>query len=135
MEPLTKQQVFDKVTTHLLTQREKAVDGCLGNGTPRCLYRAPNGRKCAVGGLIPDSLYDPGMEEKDANLLLTEWPFALAKAGLNRADHWHLLNRLQCTHDNVDPHLWHRSLRDVALCFELDDSIVSQFPAIPKQTA
>jgi len=28
-----------------------------------CLYRGPNGTKCAVGMFIPDELYDPRMDE------------------------------------------------------------------------
>lgn len=31
-------------------------------GLVRCLYRGPNGNKCAVGHLIPDDKYVPEME-------------------------------------------------------------------------
>jgi len=37
-----------------------------------CLYRGPNGRKCAIGHLIPDELYNKRMENKSiCNLLHT----------------------------------------------------------------
>lgn len=32
-----------------------------------CMYRTPEGRKCAVGCLIPDGLYDSDMENRTAS--------------------------------------------------------------------
>ncbi len=45
---MTKQEIFDKVATHLLTQNEKALNSVGG-----CVYRTDKGLKCAVGCLIP----------------------------------------------------------------------------------
>ncbi len=56
---MTPQQIYDKVCAHLAKQKHRAVDV---NGT--CLYRAPNGDKCAAGCLIPDDRYLPNMERK-----------------------------------------------------------------------
>ena len=58
MEP---QQIFNKVATHLLKQNKRSID----KGTDVCLYRGPNGTKCAVGVLIPDSLYLKTMEGRN----------------------------------------------------------------------
>ena len=53
----TLQHVFDAVATHLLSQPGPAM-----SSTGTCRYRAPDGRMCAVGCLIPDDRYDPGIE-------------------------------------------------------------------------
>ncbi len=52
----TKQQTFNKVVRHLRRQ------GVQSSRTGRCLYRGPDDTKCAVGCLIPDELYQLGME-------------------------------------------------------------------------
>jgi hypothetical protein len=54
----TKQALFDAVATHLLAQGKQAIDEM----TNICKYRAPDGSKCGIGGLIPDELYNPEME-------------------------------------------------------------------------
>ena len=33
-----------------------------GDPYPTCMYRGPNGRKCAVGAIMPDSKYSPDLE-------------------------------------------------------------------------
>lgn len=53
----TAQQVFNYVVLALVMQGNRSVDN---NGM--CLYRSPDGRKCAAGHLIPDSEYYPSME-------------------------------------------------------------------------
>jgi hypothetical protein len=55
----TLQEIFDKVTTHLLTQGKRSID----EKKHICLYRGPNGTKCAVGCLIKDEFYHAGLEE------------------------------------------------------------------------
>ncbi len=51
-----KSEVFQRVITHLETQRKKA----LRNG--QCVYRTDEGLKCAIGCLIPDDEYNPEIE-------------------------------------------------------------------------
>ena len=46
---MNRQEVFDKVAIHLLTQNAKAL-----NSGGLCVYKTPNGLRCAVGCLIPD---------------------------------------------------------------------------------
>lgn len=51
------------IAWHLAGQRAKSCKPDLLNRRgATCLYRDPVGRKCAVGVLIPDSLYAPNME-------------------------------------------------------------------------
>lgn len=54
---LTMQQIFDKVVTHLRTQKIPSIEA--GD----CLYRGPNGLKCAVGALITDEAYKDSLED------------------------------------------------------------------------
>jgi len=46
---LTRQQMFDIMVRHLRKQR-----ACFSNNKGMCLYLDANGRKCAVGALIPN---------------------------------------------------------------------------------
>jgi hypothetical protein len=50
----TLQQIFDQAVNGI-----RAQGGPATNDFGKCQYRAPNGNKCAVGQLIPDSAYDP----------------------------------------------------------------------------
>jgi hypothetical protein len=59
----THQETFDIVYNAILKQGCFSYD--LAEG---CLYRGPNGVKCAAGHLIPDDKYDPKMEGIDAHL-------------------------------------------------------------------
>lgn len=62
------QQIFDTVAKHLLEQGEKSEgpDPSSDDGTT-CLYRGPNGLKCAAGCLIPDEMYSPKLEGLNVN--------------------------------------------------------------------
>lgn len=51
-----RQLIFNQVKAHLFAQGGPSMrGGALG-------YRGENGRKCAIGALIPDELYEPAME-------------------------------------------------------------------------
>lgn len=93
----TKQEVFDIVVKHLFTQKQQSVE-CEGG---RCLYRGPNGLKCAVGVLIKDEDYKVGME----GVAVSGSPFvlnALEKNGIYAKDSMlSMLNALQYIHDST----------------------------------
>lgn len=62
---MNKQEIFDKVANHLLKQNErseKLIAELNGFEGTACMYRGPNGLKCAAGCLIPDELYNPSFE-------------------------------------------------------------------------
>lgn len=59
---MKKKEVFIKMAEHLLNQGSKSTEN--GNFSSDCLYRAPNGNKCAVGALINDEYYEEGLEGK-----------------------------------------------------------------------
>ena len=86
------QEVFDIVVNHLFTQGRPAYDGVRG-----CMYRAPDGLRCAVGVLIPDDLYDTEFETNSSDKVIHD----LFKSGLaDWREHEKLLLALQDAHDN-----------------------------------
>jgi hypothetical protein len=87
---MTDQEIFDKVVTHLLTQNARSTDG------RKCLYRGPNGNKCAAGCLIDDEHYNPSLENKSA--LSADVEVALLSSGIP-AGALSLVGSLQSIHD------------------------------------
>jgi len=55
---MTKQEVFDKVVTHLRSMKERSIR------LPymECAYRGSGGAKCAAGCLIDDEFYSERLE-------------------------------------------------------------------------
>ena len=80
--PQQAQAVVMQIADHLATQRKLSE---VADGT--CLYRAPDGCKCAVGFLIPDELYDHFIEDVDIMAIMD------AETGEYRdiSDHLHSL--------------------------------------------
>jgi hypothetical protein len=103
----TLQEVFTAVVTHLLNQGERSVASS-GN----CLYRSPDGRRCAVGAIIPDELYSPVMENSvvQANCV---WS-VIKPLFASPTDAKYLLEELQAVHDDIPPHDWEEMLRGMA---------------------
>lgn len=100
---MTDQETFNKVYTHLLTQGEKSLIGT------KCAYRGAEGRKCAVGCLIPDKLYYPALE---GNYVYVEkLKEVLAKAGQHSL---FFLSQLQFIHDESAVEDWKEQLEQLA---------------------
>ena len=83
----------------------------------QCLYRAPDGRKCAIGALIPDNIYSPLMEHKSVDGLATSFP--IIKRFFRGID-FELLFELQVIHDKYGPNTWEKELADTAKTFHLN---------------
>lgn len=66
---MTKQESYQIM--HEYFSRPGAV---VARGPGGCMYRAPNGSKCAVGCQIPDELYDPEMEGTTISALVHDFP-------------------------------------------------------------
>lgn len=66
MDKRTKQKWFNQVLRHMRKQGKKSVD--VGGN---CLYRGPDGLKCAIGALLPDELLRSRTEGLDVYSLLT----------------------------------------------------------------
>ena len=63
--PEQAQQVVAQMADHLATQRKAS-----GKPGYSCLYRSPDGCKCAVGALIPDDLYIRVIEDTDIESIM-----------------------------------------------------------------
>jgi hypothetical protein len=95
---MNKQEIFNKVSAHLLRQGEGSL---LPDGG--CAYRGEHGLKCAIGVLIPDELYTPEIEDKDVHGL----PSGLLESlGFFGEDELTFLSGLQKIHDRFPPILW-----------------------------
>lgn len=90
---MTPQELINKVYSHLIKQGGPSQN----NGS--CAYRAPDGRQCAIGCLIPDELYSPEMEHNSLGVLLEISNFHLPKF---MQENQNLLQALQNIHDLYD---------------------------------
>lgn len=105
--------VFNTVRDHLLKQAVQAKDG----GT--CMYRGPNGTKCAVGCLIKDEHYTPEIEGLGVVTLVigNQAPrdemlrtALTASIGPLSSEMLNLLEELQNVHDSSPPEGWRHEL-------------------------
>jgi len=103
----TEQELFDTVATHLIKQGKRSISKY------ECLYRGPDGMKCAIGCLIPDSDYRPYFEGNDLGQLLEygKLPKNLAEEFTENED---MLADLQALHDNDEPNMWKERLAEIA---------------------
>jgi hypothetical protein len=120
---MTRQEIFNKVRAHLLKQNAKAM-----GPTGGCEYRTADGLKCAVGVLISDEKYHPGMgkcwvaglwSERDAKRYGFK-PLSMPSARTSE-----LLESLQYVHDNEEPAQWPAALARVAVDYGLADTEVA----------
>ena len=111
---MDRQEVFNKVATHLLTQKSKAQKLVDDEFRAACYYLMEDGRKCAVGCLLPDG--HPGQKLMGTvSNLLWQYPdlaYLWEVDELNN-DVW-FLTRLQEIHDSVDVENWHYQLTQFA---------------------
>lgn len=114
---MNKQEVFDKVYDHFITQgNPRSVE----EGGKGCLYRGPDGARCAVGLLIPDDLYEPEMDVTgDVRGLLADFPQLGRVLGVKSQDDTDFLQALQSAHDEVDYVPIEDGLRTVAQTYRL----------------
>lgn len=124
----TDQEIFDRVATHLLRQNAVASrGGC-------CVYRDDQGRKCAVGALIPDEIYSPRMEGHNISNLWASVPGDCRERAAFAEKHWQLLRALQSVHDKVMGNapgtcrpLFEEYLRRVAEHYELSTAVLDNW--------
>ncbi len=109
----TAQEIFDIVTTGLLTQG-KASESKDGG----CAYRGEDGCKCAIGFLISDEQYRGCYEGLAVGALLTNHllPTELDQEFMH---HNPLIYRLQRLHDTKPADYWYDGLSAIAQSFGL----------------
>jgi hypothetical protein len=106
---MTLQEAFEKAARGMLTQKKKALTpGMIHGSEGKCVLRAPDGSKCAVGHILPDECYDPVFDTRDAagiTSLLFDFP-EVFKAWKNDSRLESLLTDLQSTHDSYTVREW-----------------------------
>jgi len=113
MRMLTKKQIYDKVAKHLLSQRARSMTG------GRCVYRNPQGLKCAIGCLIPDSDYTKDIEGGLVDFAVFDNDFALLQIlyqnGVDVSDIkvLALLGSLLNIHDQMEIDEWALELKEI----------------------
>ncbi len=116
-----RQKAFDTMVLGLNEQKAVSVDH-LGD---LCMYRGTDGRKCAVGFLIPDEKYDREMEE-----LVADDPVVLEL--IPDCDESHGIFLVQCQtqlHDRLPKNLgwdqsaFERSVKGLCILFNLTNPI------------
>lgn len=123
---MDRQKVFDQVKKHLLWQKGKSVTkeiealGSFGLTEVRCAYRGKFGYMCAIGCLIPDSLYDPDMEFKRVTGLVKDFPEMRAILGITEYGDVMFLSGLQDIHDIHPVASWKDELTKFAKAWNLN---------------
>lgn len=121
---MNKQEIFDKVALHLLTQGRQATDGTF------CQYLTSDGLKCAVGCLIPDG--HPAQQcGGGARDLVIRFPdLGILPTDLGRYSGERFLQDLQRIHDVGFPNNWARSLTVFATHWGLALDVVTNFQGV-----
>jgi hypothetical protein len=110
---MDRQKIFTKVKNHLLKQYKKS--GKRVGKTFQCLYRGPNGTRCAIGCLIPNKLYRKGWEGKGA---IGIEPI-LKHLGCVSVQDDVFVNNLQGIHDDYPVSQWVWHLKKFAQVYNL----------------
>ena len=125
---MNKQEIFDKVAIHLLTQNKRSRN----NLSLACRYRGPNGLKCAIGVLILDDIYHPEVE--GGNVLSASTIDYLRRSGISipldedaRSEVLCFLLKLQRIHDLAKVELWEEKLRLLAKEYNLETAKIDHF--------
>ncbi len=88
-QPVEAQELYDYIVEAVVKQGRPSV-----GDNDRCLYRGPDGLKCAYGHVHPDSMYDEHMED----LTLAEL-HRQERIPASLAPHVRMLAELQACHD------------------------------------
>ena len=118
MNELGFQEVYSVARQLLLTQNKKSSVASDGEGM--CLYRSPDGCKCAIGALIKDEFYTPNLEYKDCNSISVG--DALEHSGVSKEvmNTVGFLRGLQIIHDEFPVNEWEARLNDFAVKWKLE---------------
>lgn len=111
MNQQQRQDMFDRVATHLLKQGRRASLNGTKYGT-NCAYRGVNDTKCAIGCLINDEYYDKEFEGRGFNVVANAVERSL-NVVLDKDD-YDLLEALQVLHDKIVPNSWAERLKCIA---------------------
>ena len=105
------QEIFDFVVSNLLKQNAKSVSE---EHPDECLYRGPNGKKCAAGFLISDSRYSKSLEGQNIYYIINA---IMPDFDSNNSEHFSkraLIVNLQEIHDEIDEEDWKEAFKRLA---------------------
>ena len=91
------------IKEHLLSQGRRSVDDITG----KCMYRSPDGTKCAIGCLIPDHLYNVSLEGYGVLMIRKEISECIENISIEA------LSEAQNIHDNGQVENWERLMNDL----------------------
>ena len=103
---MNTQEAFHAMVQHLREQGMRSE-----TGSSVCVYRHPDGLRCAIGAIIPDELYAEDFEGRTVDALLRETP--ALQALLQNVDR-KVLADMQDIHDFTDPRYWEESFEELA---------------------
>lgn len=96
--------LFDVMANHLMTQRRASFDEIFR----MCMYRSPDGLKCAVGVLIDDQEYTIDLEGNEVDRILGN---DVSQSKLR------ILQHFQRIHDVHEPSEWEAEIRHLASAY------------------
>jgi hypothetical protein len=112
-DPPKLQALFDEVALGLLEQNAKSAGEV--ESTETCMYRDPDGLKCAVGMVIADEHYSPTFEGVAAlNYKVCDALIASGRITGPNDCRLDLLAQLQEVHDHIQVVNWPGALRRLA---------------------
>lgn len=111
-----KQELFDRISKHLLNQNERSIEHISGV----CRYRGDNGLKCAVGAIIPDEKYSGHIE---GVIVYSEYIISCLPVRYRGKSSIDFLAKLQKLHDQLPVDLWKQRLEEIAK----DENLVVNF--------
>jgi hypothetical protein len=132
---LNRNEVFQTVVNHIWQQKVKSAKKLTKSScVATCMYRGPNGTKCAIGCLITDEEYDPKMETYGVSSVLRDYPIAAIKINEDTPDHFFI--GLQGLHDDIPASLktkkglnyFKTRVKELAAKYVIDPAFV---PVIP----
>ena len=114
---MNRQEIFDKVSVHFITQGECATATDTSRYTT-CVYLNKDEKRCAIGCLIPDK--HPGLNfTGSVSQLLVNHP-DLTEIMDPDGHNYEFLRDLQKVHDMFQPYTWSNQLAKIAKQYNLD---------------
>lgn len=113
---MNRQEVYDRVKKHLLTQNRKSMN----ESGDICVYRGPDNLRCAIGALISDEAYHTGLEGMIAHERSVENALNASGIMVETTEDRDLLSDLQSIHDIYEPFQWPDKLKDRAYSYGLN---------------
>lgn len=99
-DQLTAQEVFDASYKAMVAQGKPSIDRVYQGGSRRCLYRGPNGLKCAVGALLTED-EAVGLDNYKPDGITVSGLYEDGKLPARLRPHLMLLEKLQLAHDQI----------------------------------